>query len=112
MSQELAKPQIFIVLQNDMKIAIDSDHIAEITKVVEGEQRFIRLPNGEIINKNSVLGVFHAGTLSDWTRHRNGDWVCKAGEWHAKKEVCAHEDPAKSEWREAYKAEHGFYPLG
>ncbi len=41
------------------------------------------------MNTADIMGIFSPGDMEDMKRRKNGDWVCKFGIWHGRKEDCA-----------------------
>lgn len=85
---QLAKPQLCVLLRSGLELWIDTEREAELEKVLaDSSKRFIRI-NGQLVNPFEVLGVFTPDAMEDRQRRKNGQWKCMKGSWHDKGQGC------------------------
>lgn len=85
---ELSKNLKCICLRNGVELWIESERLEKLN--LENAGRFLKIDE-EIINTADIVGIFTAQTMEEKTRRKNGDWQCKWGYWHIRKEECGHE---------------------
>jgi hypothetical protein len=88
MSQELTKELMCLCLKNGIEIWIEKEKLDAITPLLE-TKRFINI-NGNIINTESIMGVFLAKEMEEKSHRKNGEWKCDFGFWHKRYEECGH----------------------
>jgi hypothetical protein len=78
-----------IVIRNGVEIWLEHDRASNFIDHLEKQtnHRFIRLGN-ELINSADIVGIFTAPTMEEVTRRKNGQWKCKKGIWHERKQEC------------------------
>lgn len=110
---ELAKPQMCVLLRNRVEIWIDKERAPAVERAMNTKANFDL--EGSLISASEVSGIFTPEHMEQYKRIQQGQWKCKWGEWHDRGEKCAHEDPAVVKARrvrhERFHREHGYYPL-
>lgn len=109
---ELSKQLKCICLRNGVELWIESERIDKIN--LENSGRFLKIGE-EIINTADIVGIFTAQAMEDKTRRQNGEWQCRQGEWHSKKDKCECVDKnlirQKIKEAELYYDQYGAWPL-
>jgi len=80
-----------ILTYGDMRLYVNE----EMATKVKGVMMITNPPKcfqveGNIIALASISGVFKASDIESNDKIKRGDWICKYGEWHTKKEECGH----------------------
>lgn len=99
MTQALSKPLHCICMSNGVEIWLEEDRIKKILMMLHPEDDVPPPPflnvTGSLneIRTAHIVGIFDAATMEASTRRKNGEWRCKAAEWHQRGERCEHPDP-------------------
>lgn len=115
-STKLVKQQKCIVMRNGVEIWVDLDKADQIEQVLVDlkNHSFIRF-EGRYINTADCSGVYLPEDMDDMKRRKNGQWKCKAGNWHDRFEDCVclsvEEAEVKKKRDEDFYKANGFYPL-
>lgn len=115
--QELAKKQKAIVVRGGIELWLDeekADFISEI--LIKSNERFIKIKElNTLINAADVVGIFTPEMMDEKTKRQNGEWQCRQGNWHERKEKCECLDKAKIKIRRQeahdYYDQYGAWPL-
>lgn len=85
---ELAKPQVCVLIRSGLEIWIDQDQAPVLEHALTtSTTKFLKL-SGQLINTFEVLGVFTPAAMEDRQRRKNGQWKCLKGTWHEKDHKC------------------------
>lgn len=89
MSQELAKPLMCVQMRSGVELWVEKGKAGKLQDVLQGitQSKFIRYED-QTINSADIVGIFEAKTMEELTRRKNGQWLCKAGNWHERKGEC------------------------
>ena len=76
-------------MRNGIELWVEKARVEEFQNLLARttNNRFVSFGE-ETINTADVVGIFDAKRMEELTRRRNGQWQCKYGEWHEKKETC------------------------
>lgn len=44
--------------------------------------------DGNLVNRSDVAGIFTAQAMDEMKRRKNGEWQCKKGSWHERRQEC------------------------
>lgn len=88
MTQELANPQLCILMRSGVKVWIDTDRAAVIQKGLNNNDlKYIQV-DSQTLNKVDIQGIFTPSTLVDFTYEKRGYWKCDFDRWHSKNQDC------------------------
>lgn len=78
-----------VCMRNGVEVWIEKDRADFLQDALERitQSKFIRFDD-QTFNSADVVGIFHASTMADATRRKNGMWGCQHGNWHDKGEKC------------------------
>lgn len=86
-------PQVCVMVRGGLELWVDESKREIVERELQNsQQRMIRI-SGELVNKAEVIGVLSASAVEEMRRRKNGQWTCKWGKWHDRKEVCEHTAP-------------------
>lgn len=90
MSNEVSKSLVCIVIRNGIQIWVEADRAEKLRQVLRNstEHKFIEFDD-RVINTADLTGVFTPEDMEELTHRKNGEWMCKHGNWLAKNELCA-----------------------
>jgi hypothetical protein len=86
---DLTKKIMCLKMRGDIEIWLEKERLDDLMAILETqkENRFIRIDE-QIINTADIVGIFTPKTMESMTRRKNGQWECKYGNWHEKREPC------------------------
>lgn len=88
MSQELTKNLKCVILRNGIEIWLEAERLNNLkTSLKTNPKGFIEIDE-EMINSADITGIFTALTMEEFSRRKNGEFKCKFGNWHTKKDNC------------------------
>lgn len=94
MKNELAKQLMAVRMMSGITLWFDSEKVSNLKKLLLSADtssipKLIDL-DGRTINVASIECILNPEDIENETRIKNGQWQCKMGEWHDKREVCSH----------------------
>lgn len=89
MTQELSKNLKCILLKNKIEIWLEEDRINNLKRILSEakDTKFIEI-DGQLVNIFEISGIYDANKMQEYTRRKNGEWLCKKGTWHEKGQQC------------------------
>ena len=114
---ELAKKQKAIMIRGGIELWLDEEKADLISEIlIKSNERFIKIKElNTLINAADVVGIFDPQTMDERTKRQNGEWQCRQGNWHERKEKCECVDKnhikAKCAEADAYYDQYGAWPL-
>ncbi len=117
MSKELTKDLTAVLMMSGVVIWVEAERATRLRAVLSAKElpRFVEF-EGQLINTSSIEGVYSAATMEEMEHRKKGQWQCKYGSWHDRKEACECKDPATLKKRCEQAVEHyrarGFWPRG
>lgn len=85
----LAKKLVCVQMRSGVEIWMESERAEnlqlELTRLTS--HKFVKYDD-QIINTADIVGIFTAGTMTEHTRRKNGQWQCARGNWHERAEKC------------------------
>lgn len=94
--QELAVPSKCVVFRNGIEIWMpEGEKLTKFQTVLGTLQSHMFINwEGRSMNTADIVGIFSPQDMEDMKRRKNGEWVCKRGEWHRKMQECDCRGPA------------------
>ncbi len=105
-----------ILVQNGIKLWVKATLADEILKFLSDSTKFkFIVLEGRAVNTAYCIGVYLAEDMEALAREKNGQWRCRYGTWHDRKERCECQDQQELEKRKRadqdYYNRYGYYPL-
>ena len=89
MSQELTTTEKVIVMKGGLAIFLSAERakVAEDILASGTGHRFLQIDD-RTINSAEIEGIYGAEQYAELQRVKNGEYKCRYGKWHQKREVC------------------------
>ena len=86
---ELTKNLVCVCLRNGAEIWVEMEKAEALEKLLTETtgKPFVKFGD-EVFNTADVVGILSAKTMEATTRRKNGEWQCKYGKWHGKRDKC------------------------
>lgn len=86
---ELSKELRCVSVRGGVEIWVEKERVEQLEKILTSSDRhgFIKFGD-EVVNTADVVGIFTPATMEEVTRRKNGEWKCKQGNWHERREKC------------------------
>lgn len=86
---KMSKVLYCVQMRSGVEIWVEQEKATRLQNILETitKSTFINFED-QTMNTADIVGVFSATTMADLTRRKNGEWQCKAGNWHKKSEEC------------------------
>lgn len=65
---------------------------------------------GNMINRADIVGIFTPQVMETSVRRKNGEWQCKKGQWHERKQECGCRSLEETRGDEEFFKINGYYP--
>lgn len=88
MTTELTKELRCIAMRNGVQIWIEKDRIEKLLVSLTTKEKGFYSIDEELINIADVVGIFSPKMMESMIRRKNGQWECKYGNWHERREPC------------------------
>jgi len=87
--KQLSKNLKCIRMRSSVEIWVEDDRIQELKKIINGikTSKFIDIGD-DWINTADIEGIYSPKTMEDFTKRKNGQWLCKYGIYHNRYEKC------------------------
>lgn len=86
-NNQVSKSLRVILMRSGIEIWLEDDRIANVQKLLITMQshKFIEIDD-RTINTADISGIFTPQDIEEMTKRKNGNWKCKTGNWHTKKD--------------------------
>lgn len=86
MSNELTDKKWCLRTISGIEIWLNDKDKDNCLQMLSGGKEILLIEN-RYITKNSIDGIYNAEDIADLRHTKKGDWLCKYGTWHSRKEA-------------------------
>lgn len=89
MTYEIVKEQKVILMKNGLPLFVEADRVKALEDILASGSghRFVKIDD-KTINSAEIAGIYTVDAYEELQRVKQGDWKCRWGKWHMKKETC------------------------
>jgi len=108
---QIVKKLSCISIRNGVEVWVEHERLEAIYGLLSqaNPPRFLKYED-RMINTADVVGIFNAEDMADLTRRKNGEWECKSGIWHERKQICNCASLETVKKSEDFFNKNGYYP--